>query len=315
MKNNAFFMGNLNKKNYFEGWYFKQVLKNGEAFAIIPGIAIKNHKKEAFIQIIETFTNKSYYLTYDIKEISLSKTDYYIKIKDNYFSKDKIILNIDTKDLKLFGELKFSNLTPLSKTVYRPTIMGPFSYIKNMQCNHAIISMHHTVNGTISLNNKKIKLKNATGYIEKDYGTSFPKKYLWLHSNTSKTTKKISLTLSVANIPLGILSFQGFFCTLLINNKEYYFTTYYKDSLKLGPVNESDDDNIHIQLRNNKYQLDLLIFPDPGINLIAPINGTMEKPMKENLTTNTIISLKELKTNKKVHDDCLINSGFEYVKE
>lgn len=315
IKNNEFFVGSLNKKNYFEGWYFKQVLFKNKVLSIIPGISISNHRKHAFIQVIETINNKAYYIPYNIEDVEFGKTIFYIKIKNNYFSKDKIILDIDYEDLELKGELKLTNLTPLSKTLYRPTIMGPFSYLKNMQCNHAIISMHHTVKGTIYLNKQKIKVKNGTGYIEKDFGTSFPKKYLWLHSNTSKVTPKISLTLSIANIPVGLLSFKGFFCTLLIDKKEYYFTTYYSSSVKVTPFNNPDNNNLHIILKNKHYLLDLLIIPKIGQELVAPQHGKMIKLLKENLDTSIMLTLIDIKTKKKVHEDCLLNSGFECVKE
>lgn len=312
MKNNEFFVGNLNKKNYFEGWYFKQVLSKKQVISIIPGISISNHKKHAFIQVIETINNKAYYIPYNIEDVKFSKDDFYIKIKNNYFSKNKIILDIDYEDLKLKGELNFDKQTPLSKTTYRPTIMGPFTYLKNMQCNHAIISMHHTVTGIIHLNNKKIKVKKGTGYIEKDYGTSFPRKYLWLHSNTSHTTPKISLTFSIADIPTGPLFFQGFFCVLLINKKEYYFTTYYNDSVKIKSL---DDNNLHITLKNKKYRLELIVNHEKGQELVAPKLGKMIKSLKENLNTSINLTLIDIKKNKKVHEDYLLNSGFEYVKD
>lgn len=315
IKTNDFLIGNLTKKNYFEGWYFKQVLFKNKVLSIIPGISISAHRKHAFIQVIETINNKTYYIPYNIEDVEFGKTTFYIKIKNNYFSKDKIILDIDYEDLELKGELKFTNLTPLSKTLYRPTIMGPFSYLKNMQCNHSIISMHHTVKGIIYLNKQKLKVKNGTGYIEKDFGTSFPKKYLWLHSNTSKVTTKISLTLSIANIPIGLFSFKGFFCTLLIDKKEYYFTTYYNDSVKVTPFNNQDNSNIFITLKNKHYLLELIIIPKNGQKLVAPQLGKMIKPLKENLNTSIMLTLTDIKTKKKVHEDCLLNSGFEYVKE
>lgn len=188
--------------------------------------------------------------------------------------------------------------------------MGTFSYVKHMQCNHEIISMHHSVSGKITINNKKLKLKNGIGYIEKDYGTSFPKKYLWLHSNTSQTPSKISLTLSNAHIPFGLTSFQGFFCILLLNNKEYYFTTYYKNKIKIEQLN---NEKLHITLKNKKYELDLIVIPIPGHKLIAPKHGTMIKTITENLNTSIVLNLKERKTNKTIYNDYLINAGFEYV--
>ncbi|MGN1268367.1 MAG: hypothetical protein ACI4U0_02555 [Candidatus Aphodocola sp.] len=71
MKNSDLFQGEkyLNKnKNYFEGWYFKNInLKEGISF--IPGINIDDIGKKAFIQIITN--NKFYYVNYNIEDFKL----------------------------------------------------------------------------------------------------------------------------------------------------------------------------------------------------------------------------------------------------
>ena len=43
-----------------------------------------------------------------------------------------------------------------------------------MECYHGIVSMDHTVNGLIEINNEKIDFSEGRGYIEKDWGRSFP---------------------------------------------------------------------------------------------------------------------------------------------
>ena len=43
------FQGNLKKKNYFEGWYFKHVAQNGKhVFSFIPGISLTQNDRHAF---------------------------------------------------------------------------------------------------------------------------------------------------------------------------------------------------------------------------------------------------------------------------
>lgn len=61
--------------------------------------------------------------------------------------------------------------------------MGPFSYIPFMECNHAILSMKSKTNGQIKINNNKINFHNDIAYIEKDWGTSFPKSHIWCQAN------------------------------------------------------------------------------------------------------------------------------------
>lgn len=98
----------------------------------------------------------------------------------NFFSKDKIHIDIHdiNQNLKVYGEIKYSNTKNINTNLFHPNIMGPFSYFQFMECNHAILSMKNIVNGLININQNKIIFNNDAGYIEKDWGYSFPKKYI-----------------------------------------------------------------------------------------------------------------------------------------
>lgn len=96
IRNPELFQGEKNIKsnnNYFEGWYFKNTNnKNGISF--IPGININGEEKKAFIQIITI--DSSYFVNYNIEDFKFSSTSFYVKIGNNFFSKNKI--HIDIKD-------------------------------------------------------------------------------------------------------------------------------------------------------------------------------------------------------------------------
>lgn len=128
LKNNPIFFQGEKKsnrlKNYFEGWYFKNCFNN-TSISFIPGINIKNNKKSCFIQVI-TNTN-SYYISYEFTDFIFSHEPFYIKIKNNYFSENKIIIDINQNNLKISGTLLFTNNIPLKKHFLCPNIMGPFS--------------------------------------------------------------------------------------------------------------------------------------------------------------------------------------------
>ena len=137
IKNAELFQGEkyLNKeKNYFEGWYFKNTtLKEGISF--IPGINICDTGKKAFIQIITN--DKSYFVNYDIKDFKFSHEPFNIRIGKNSFSKECV--NIDIQDekqnLKVYGNIKYSNSRNINTNIFAPNIMGPFSYVPFMECN------------------------------------------------------------------------------------------------------------------------------------------------------------------------------------
>ena len=226
MRNPDLFQGEeyLNtNKNYFEGWYFKNT-NNENNISFIPGINIDKNGKKAFIQIITN--NTSYFINYSINEFYYSYYPFYIKIGNNIFSKQGIYVNIrdNTQNINIYGKLKYLNSKNINTNIINPNIMGPFSYIPFMECNHAILSMKNTIQGSININNKEINFNNGIGYIEKDWGCSFPKSYIWCQGNNFKEANA-SFMISIADVPFKCFSFKGVICIFKIDNKEYKFTT------------------------------------------------------------------------------------------
>lgn len=219
IKNPELFQGekylDLNKR-YFEGWYFKNT-SNNNGISFIPGINIEGkniektnlqgESKKAFIQVITN--NESYFVNYNIEDFKFNFDPFYIKIKNNIFSKEglKIDISDNEQNLKINGEIKYTNSKNISVSAINPNIMGPFSYIPFMECNHAILSMQNTVTGSININNNKIDFNKGIGYIEKDWGCSFPKSYIWCQGNNFKNSKA-SFMLSIADIPFKLFEFK-----------------------------------------------------------------------------------------------------------
>ena len=67
--------------------------------------------------------------------------------------------------------------------------MGPFSFVPFMECYHGIISMDHSIIGELSIKGKKVDFTSGRGYIEKDWGHSFPIGYVWMQSNHFSESK------------------------------------------------------------------------------------------------------------------------------
>ena len=59
-----------------------------------------------------------------------------------------------------------------------------------MECNHAILSMQNRIDGLVNVNHNKISFNNSIGYIEKDWGCSFPKSYIWCQGNHFQQSKE-----------------------------------------------------------------------------------------------------------------------------
>jgi tocopherol cyclase len=56
------FQGDLRKRRYFEGWYFKQSNLDGDVvLSIIPGVSLAEEDRHAFIQLFDGTSSLAYY--------------------------------------------------------------------------------------------------------------------------------------------------------------------------------------------------------------------------------------------------------------
>lgn len=286
---------NLNdkgKSNYFEGWYYKLVSKDeNHVYSFIPGISYPEtrEKGHSFIQVINGKTGVTNYINFSVSDFLYNKKTSSLKIKDNTFSKHGVKLNIKDNNIEVIGTLLFNNITPIERNLLSPGAMGFFSYFPFMECNHEIISMNHSLDGTLKINNHDINFNMGKGYIEKDWGTSFPEKWVWIHSNHFSNAST-SIMCSIAKIPFLGSSFNGFICILTINNKEYRFATYNKSKIKELILLKN---NVYISLGNSKYTLNITASINEGGNLQAPVQGNMVRKITESLNSSVEIKLKD----------------------
>lgn len=295
-------------KNYFEGWYFKNT-NNKRGISFIPGVSISSHEKNAFIQVVTN--DYSYYVRYNIAEFSFSHNPFYIKIGNNYFSKNKLHIDINDNEQNLivYGDIEYSESININTNFFNPNIMGPFSYLTFMECNHAIINMKNRVDGLITVNDKKICFNNDIGYIEKDWGTSFPKSYIWCQANKFEKVDA-SFMISIATVPFMSFKLRGIICTLIIGDKEFRFATY--NNTKVVKY-EVYDDRLDLILKKGKYTLNIKAKTKAYLKLISPVKGKMERDLLESITATVNVILK--KNNKIIFSDTAKNGGLEIVNK
>jgi tocopherol cyclase len=308
------FQGGMKKKEYFEGWYFKLVDESeNNVYAVIPGVSMGGNREApyAFIQIINGKSHKSDYFTFAIKEFTYSKYDFEINIEKNYFSCSKIILNIDNNDIKVIGELNFTNLTKWPVSLLSPGIMGWYSFVPFMECYHGCLSLCNSLSGSLMINDEIVDFTRGIGYIEKDWGKSFPSSWIWAQCNHFDN-RIVSIMASIANIPWLHKHFRGFIVGIMIDNKFYKFATY--TGAKLDKIILKD--NIaQIRIYDKKYELNLEISGNEGGQLFSPINGSMIGVVKESITSTIYVSLYEIgrKNKRKIYEGTGRNSGLEMM--
>lgn len=295
-------------KERFEGWYFK-VSDRKISLAIIIGIS----EVSAFIQTIDTYTNQSQMIEYGLDEFEYGDKPFFIRIRDNYFTSEKMILNIKGL-IRIRGELENGIFTPFRSSLYAPTIMGPFHYLSKMECNHGIISLSHHIKGRLLINQQKINI-NGIGYIEKDWGYSFPKDYLWLQSNDCRESDAMFF-LAIAKIPLKFISFTGIIMVLMIEGKQKCIASYYGAHIKKQIFKNG---KYYLAIKQYPYSIYLKITPGPGCDLKAPQLGKMVDEVKESLNSKvTMLIYKRQKQVERLHFiacGCELFGGFNDVKE
>ena len=175
---------------------------------------------------------------------------------------------------------------------------------KRQECNHAIISLRHHITGSLKVNNQKFQII-GDGYIEKDWGRSFPQDYLWLQSNSCKE-KEASLFLSIAKIPLLACSFQGLIMNLLVDDQQIRVATYYGARVKDMFTREGYH---YLIISQHPHTFYLKIKAGHRFELKSPQSGKMNGYVEESL--NALAVLLVYKKNKKVAKFNFINCGFE----
>ncbi len=281
------FQGRDTKQNYFEGWYFKMA-KHDEVIALIPGVAMGSDR-HSFIQVISNREERSWYVRFPYDAFKADKKVFSVSIGNNHFSIDKISVDLSFEDLCLKAEVKHLCPTPFPVTLIAPGIMGWYAYVPFMECFHGVVSTHHSLEGFVELNGKKTNYTEGTGYIEKDWGSSFPSAWIWMQANCFPTDR-VSCMLSVAKIPFLGMNFQGFLGFLQIEDKLIRFGTY--TGAKILNL-EQDSNHATAIIRQKDYRITLEATLGPASHLSAPRQGTMERTILESIMGTVTVTLKK----------------------
>ena len=301
------FQGDLRKKHYFEGWYIKSVTKDtSSVISFIPGISLTEEDSHAFIQVIYSHVYAPLYIRYAVEDFHYDKKKFLITIGKSTFSDIGIHVDIQSEIGRITGDLEFSNNIYLPKSLINPSIMGYFAYIPRMECNHGVVSVRHNISGSIQYGEDLLNFTERTGYIEKDWGTSFPSSWVWLHTNTGDE-KDFSFLFSYATIPFGKFSFKGFMAFLYVKGEFYRFATYNRSSVDSIFI---DSSHVTSTISHKNLILTVQAATLKGGLLQAPVRGEMKRTITESLTATINITLKK-KDGTLLHTIKGVTGGFE----
>jgi tocopherol cyclase len=305
------FQGSLRKRRYFEGWYFKHVSQDAaNVYAFIPGISLTPDDSHAFIQIINGTTGATHYVPYDLKEFNWSTEKLYVRIGDSIFTDKYIDLNINGDGIAVNGKVEYTGVVRYPRTLFAPGIMGWYSYVPFMECSHGIVSVNHGLHGGLIINNQETGFDGGKGYIEKDWGRSFPEAWIWLQCNVFSVPER-SVHVSIAKIPWLGGHFTGFIAFVFDRGSFYLFSTY--NGSKISSISH-DQRRIEIELKSRTHSVSLTATKSRTGELKAPVSGTMSRRIKESIDSEVTVKLSN-SSGTVLFEDAGKRAGLEIIEK
>jgi len=296
------------KPPFFEGWYFKLVSADGsKKVAIIPGV-ILGKDAHAFVQVLEGVTGKTAYHTFDFQDFQADPEQFSFKIGSNQFDGRHLSLDINNAEGKISGEIKLGALNPWPVTFLSPGIMGWYAWVPRMECYHGVLSFDHPLEGELTLNGQKMDFSGGHGYIEKDWGQSFPSAWVWFQSNHFNGARAC-ITASVAVIPWMKSAFRGFIVGLWLDGILHRFATY--SGAKIESL-QIFDDHVDWVLKNRRHRLFLTACRVQGGLLRGPSKLDMGKRVLETLNATVQVRLETFE-GERVFEGTGLHTGLEVM--
>ncbi len=150
-----------------------------------------------------------------------------------------------------------------------------------MECYHGVVGLNHRISGSLIIDGKSVNFGNGLGYIEKDWGVSFPKGWIWLQTNHffeqhEAEPSPMSLIASVAHIPFLGTHFIGYIVGFWFNQKLYRFATYTGAKM----TSQLIDNQVFLSFKNRKNQLDITATKAGTGNLVSPMTGKVSESLQ-----------------------------------
>ncbi len=218
---------------------------------------MKEHGEDddvSFIMVVQGDRGLSHYFQYEGSQFHAyadEKDQFVVRIGRSVFTHNSITLDVSAStsttplsdlSLSVHGEIRFSNHTRWPVTLSSPGAMGWFGWMPLMECYHGVGSMDSDTEGSLvfsssldPLSNKTVSFNGGKGYMEKDWGVTFPSPYTWLQCNHFESSthgtssRPVSLFASVARIPAPKnlpFTFNGFIAGFYVHDTLYRFATY-----------------------------------------------------------------------------------------
>lgn len=281
----------------FEGWYFKLVdAARKRAIAVIPGVYHSPVPAEphSFIQFYDTVRGRSVYHRYPYEAFSAEPGRFDVRIGPNRLSRDGLTLDLDHDGQRITGSVRLGGGMGWPVRLFSPGVMGPLAFLPGLECCHGVLSFDCALAGSLNIDGVSLPLDGGRAYLEKDWGRSFPRGWVWMQTNHFERAGT-SLVLSVARVPWMGAAFRGFFAGLLCGGRLYRFATYRGDRLSRLAIGT---DRVEVEMTSCLYaprvrRLRVTAIRQKGAELLHPSPAGMVERLVESLTAELQVRLSE----------------------
>jgi len=308
--NPTWYHGHTQKPPFFEGWYYKIISADqSRRYAIIPGIFLSDdpNTQHAFVQVFDGVSGRATYHRYPSDQFHAAPDKFDIHIGANHFDNNGFTLNIADDQRHVRADVSFNGQVPYPVSIASPGIMGPFAWLPFMECYHGIVSMDHGMAGSLMDDNDSIDFTGGRGYIEKDWGKSFPAGWVWMQTNHFDTLGSC-LSASIAVTPMLGRWFPGFIGAIWHQGELYRFTTYTGATVEKFDVS---DDHVFWSMKSGAHRLEIYATRADASLLPGPDRVAMDKRVPETLKASIQVCLTPLAGGKPLLDSTGECAGLE----
>lgn len=311
------------RNRYFEGWYFKHTSRSADpsnrgarTVAFIPGISRSPGGDHAFVQMIDGADGSTRYFRFSSRDFSTQDAPFGVRIGENRFSLSGIHVDLEDSEGSVRGDLRYGPLVRPRRSPLSPGVMGPYSFVPAMECYHGVASLDHPVDGFLTRSSaaeERIDFKDGRGYIEKDWGRSMPRSWIWIQSNTfDAEVGSASLFFSLAKVPWRGSHFNGFISIFYAGKTEYRFASYTGARVDLL---EQQGPTLRLLVSDSVFKMEILVRRNHEGTLAAPMDGSMERRISESADAWVRVVLKRRHgdSDEPIFDSASSASGVEVV--
>ncbi len=265
--------GGIGRSRFFEGWFQKLYSREHRtSFVIIYGYATGNaHDMFGFIQVL--IPGQEPALVYFPKgQVVLDRQQHIVRMGDNVLSTNTIDIHLHelSINLQLMNNQRIETLN---------NSMGYAYYVPTLPCYHSVLNTSHGVSGSIVHRSNEYAVNNEMGYLEKNWGTSFPDRYTWLHA-VDPNNAETSLLFSRADIQWLGRTFTRHVGHIRFDGKHI-------DLRSLSSVvisTHSDGTDVHIyRIKSASLQLDITVTVGHKVLLKAPEKGSLSREIPHHI--------------------------------